>query len=83
VRVFSRLLLGAAAVVLVAILLAGGSRVRRLPSVARVAIDVIFVFAVVRLSLGLALIAFGDTWVVIAIAVVLGLLAWRFRPSAI
>jgi len=80
--VFSRLLLGAAAVVLVAILLAGGSRVRRLPSAARVAIDVIFVFAVVRVSLGLVLIAFGDTWVVIAVAVVLGLLAWRFRPSA-
>ena len=80
---FSRLLLGAAAVVLVAILLVGGSRVRRLPSATRVAIDVVFVFAVVRLSLGLALIAFGDTWVAVAITVVLGLLAWRFRPSAI
>ena len=79
-RVVWRLLFGFAAVVLVVLLLAGGTRLRSLPPALRLATGVIFVFAVVRVSLGVALLALGDSWPVFLIPAALGVLAWRFRP---
>lgn len=58
----------------------GASWVRHARAFVRLALSAVFVAAVVRMGLGLAIIAFGLTPASALLPLALGVLAWRLSP---
>jgi hypothetical protein len=71
-----------ASVVLVAIVGSSSTGILgRLPAVVRLAIDLLFVAAAVRIGFSVSILAFDLEWWSYAIPALLGVLAWLIRPG--
>ncbi len=76
-----KFLLPLAAILLAVWAISDRTALRRLPSIVRSLLALLFVVLAVRVALGFSILAFGLTPLSVALAAVAGVAAWLVRPG--